>query len=373
MKRKLLFISLALALVLTALAPATALARGWRPPSKSPVQRFTAVMTPNEIDPTVIGTAWPKRDTPETNVWPIFDLVEGDPTVVGWVVDGRSVYGTVSGDFEGTSTFTYGGILDTLQSGSMEGVLAIQTGQMDVIYLAASGTIVAKVTEYYDFGGIVEWCGGLGLSVGVFFSQIYNNDALALIPGGNLTIADIQAWCTAVGISLVEFFYSIYGDYLPPGLGEATLIAMYGAEDGLPIVSGLELLGGMYGDPMPLLPMTLTAEFKGTLRVDAGTGAYSGVSGQGTFGPSGNIPLTLYVYPNQHVYWIDGAIKLSGTYNTKKPPCPFKVDKDKLHDWMKKWKDRPGDWKGRFDQDWKDRFDRDLKDWDWKDWNRKGP
>jgi len=346
MKKRLLFISLAVALVLTTLVPATALARGWWSPPQPPrAQRFNALMTPTEIDPTVIGTAWPVRDDPKTNVWPIVDLVEGKPTVVGWIVDGRTVYGGVSGNFNGTANFTYGGILDTLQSGSMEGVLAIQTGPLDVIYLAASGTIEANVTEYYTFEEIAVWCQGAGLPVGTFFSLIYSNDALALIPDGNLTIADIQAWCTAVEISLVEFFYSIYGDLDPPGLeqpDEATLIWMYENVPSFPPVPGLGLLEGMYGDPLPLLPKTLSAEFKGTLRIDAGTGAYNGVSGQGTFGPAERQPLTLHVWPNQHVYDIDGAIKLSGTYTIKPPRRPFEVDRDKLEEWMKNWKDRFG-------------------------------
>jgi len=342
MGKKLLLISLALALVLAAVAPATILAKKSRPPRKPAVQYFTAVMTPTAIDDTVIGANWPVRDTAETNVWPIVDLVEGVPTIVGWIVDGRSIYGSVAGDIAGDFTFTYGGVLDTLQSGSIQGIVAIHTGQ-GVFYLAARGTSEAEVVGVFSFAEIAEWWGGAGggLALGVFFAEIYNNAALALIPDGNLTLADIQAWCAAVGLSLVEFFYSIYGDLLPPELDEPTLAAMYSG--GLiPPLPGLQLLGGMYGDPLPPLPKTLSAEFSGTVRVDAGTGVYSGINGLGKFQPAGGNPLTLELYPNQHVYAIDGAIQLTGYYSKKPLRQILKFDKKKLRKWMEEWKEQHG-------------------------------
>ena len=87
MVKKILLVSLALSLVLIAVAPVTALAKKWSLPVRPNIEHFSVVLTPTSIDDTVIGTTWPVRDTVDTNVWPIVDLVEGTPTVVGWVVD----------------------------------------------------------------------------------------------------------------------------------------------------------------------------------------------------------------------------------------------------------------------------------------------
>jgi len=284
MVKKILLISLAIALVLSAVAPVTALAKKWNPPERPTIERFSVVLTPTSIDNTVIGTTWPVRDTADTSVWPIVDLVEGAPTVVGWVVDGRSIYGGVTGNIGGNFSFTYGGILDTLQSGSIQGIVAIQTLR-GIVYLAARGTSETEVLAVYSFLEIQGWVAAAGLpSVGAFFAQIYNNPELAPLPD--------------------------------------------------------EVLVTMYGSVLPPLPKTLSAEFSGTVRVDAGTGAFSSIYGTGKFKPAGGNPLTLQVWPSQHVYAIDGAIKLTGSYSKRPLPGVFQFDRDKLRDLIGKWREK---------------------------------
>ena len=328
MKKKVLLISLALVLVAAIFAPVSVLAKGWNPPKPSPVQKFNAVMTPTAIDPTVPAfppTTWPTRETAETNAWPIIDLIDGKATVVGWIIDGRSVYGSVSGGFTGNGSFTYGGVLDTLQSGSMSGVLTIQTAQ-GVLYMGANGTLDANVTAYYSFEELVGLYTPAVLPM--VLAAIYSTPALALLHDGDLAFEEIQAFCAGIGVSVGEFFAGVYGVPDLAALPEEALAAMYG--DTLPILQGLVLLGGMYGsDSMPSLPKIMTAEFKGTLEISAGTGVYSGASGKGTFGPNNRTPLTLYVSPDQHVENVEGSIKLTGTYS-KKLPHFFKLDKENL-------------------------------------------
>jgi len=339
MKKKVLLISLSLVLVLAILVPTAALAKGVPILPKPPVaKRFNAVLTPTAIDATIIsGAPWPVANPPQSNVWPIIDLIDGKPTIVGWIVDSRGVHGSVSGDLNGAGEFAYGGILDTLQSGSMQGVLGIQTGGVNAIYLAASGDLAAKVIALYQFGEIVAWCAGQGLPVGMFFSVIYNTDYLALLPDGDMSFAELQAWCAAIGVTTGQFLASV--GYPPElaGLPDEAIEPMYGPV--LPPLPGLAILGGMYGVPLPPLPKTLSAEFKGTLRIDAGTGEFSGVRGIGQFGPYNKTPLILNVSPDQHVQSVTGAIQLSGTY-IKKAPEPRKLDKEKLLEVMKQWKDR---------------------------------
>ncbi|MFC2122155.1 hypothetical protein ACFLRP_00525 [Bacteroidota bacterium] len=284
MGKKILLISLALSLVLIAVAPITTMAKRWSPPERPNIERFSVVLTPTSIDNTVIGTTWPVRDTVDTNVWPIVDLVDGTPTVVGWVVDGRSIYGGVTGNIGGNFSFTYGGVLDTLQSGSIQGIVAIQTAR-GVVYLAARGTSEAEVLAVYSFPEIQGWVAAAGLpSVGVFFAQMYNNPDLAPLPD--------------------------------------------------------EVLVTMYGSVLPLLPKTLSAEFSGTVRVDAGTGAFSSVKGTGKYKPAGGNPLTLQVWPSQHVYAIDGAIQMTGSYSKRPLKGVFKFDRDKARDVIKKWREK---------------------------------
>jgi len=300
MGRKLLLLSLALALVLIAAAPATVMAKKWGTPKKPAVTRFTAVMTPNLIDDTVIGETWPVRDTEDTNVWPIIDLVEIEgvptPTIVGWVVDGRSIYGGVSGDIAGDFTFTYGGVLDTLQSGSIQGIVTIQTGQ-GTVYLAARGTSEAEVVGVYLFVEVAGWW--------------YSEPVQSSIEG-----------CPVSPCPLWVFFDEIYPADLA-GLPDAALEAMY-------------------GDVLPPLPKTLSAEFSGTVRVDAGTGAYGEINGLGQFKPAGGNPLTLDVYPNQHVYGIEGSIQLTGYYSERPLRQVLKLDRAKLREWIEKWKEQHG-------------------------------
>jgi len=297
MLKKILLISLALSLVLIAVAPITTMAKRWSPPERPKIERFSVVLTPASIDNTVIGTTWPVRDTADTNVWPIMDLVEGETTVVGWVVDGRSIYGGVTGNIGGNFSFTYGGILDTLQSGSIQGIVTIQTVR-GIVYLAARGTSETEVLAVYSFVEIAGWWYSepvqssieecpISISpcpLGVFFAQIYSNPDLAPLPD--------------------------------------------------------EVLVTMYGSVLPPLPKTLSAEFSGTIRVDAGTGAFSSIYGTGRFKPAGGNPLTLQVWPSQHVYAIDGAIKLIGSYSKRPLPGVLQFDRDKLRDVIEKWREK---------------------------------
>jgi len=347
LRKRLLVFSLVLALLLVVLAPATALARGWGSPPRTSIHKFSAVFTPTSIDDTVIGTTWPVRDSHDTNVWPIIDIVDEKSTVVGWIVDGRSVYGDVNGNIDGEASFTYGGILDTLQSGSMQGVLAIKTSK-GAIYLAASGNIETEVIDLYTFEEIVAWwsVAGGGLPLGVFFAEIYNTEALALLPDGELSFEEIQGWCEAIGLTVGQFFAGIYGSEDLAGLDDETLAALYNnglpPPNGLPPLTGSQLLGGMYGDTLTLLPQVLNAEFAGTLRVDAGTGAYANIRGTGKFGPANREPLTLHVSPAQHVAEVEGAIALSGMYKEKMLPQRPNLDKDKLRELINKWYERFG-------------------------------
>jgi hypothetical protein len=289
-------------------------------------------------------------------------MVDGKPTVVGWIVDSRSVQGSVSGDLSGASTFTYGGILDNLQSGSMQGTLVIASGQ-GVLYLAASGEIATAVIGLYEFGEIVAWCGGVGYPVSAFLSQMYNAAELGLLPDGELSFEQLQAWCTAIGMTTGQFFAGLAGDPSLADYPDEVIGTLYGTA--LPILSGLQILGGMYGDSLPPLPKTLSAEFSGTLRVDAGTGIYSGVNGQGKFGPYNRQPLILSVSPDQHVESVEGAIALSGTYDLNKPFSPRELNREKLGKLIQQWKDRFGE-PGNVDRDglremmeqWKDRYGR---------------
>jgi len=267
-KTLLLCISLlALAIVLITLAPTTTLAKR--------KNHFTAVLTPTAISATVLGTDWPVRSTAETNVWPIVEPVEEAPTIIGWIVDSRSFYGDVSGDIDGEFTLAYGGIFDTLQSGSMHGIAAIQTNGGDVIYFTVHGVVESEIIDFYPFAEIKAWCEQPETpSLGVFFAQIYNVDELE-------ELSD-------------------------------------------------EELGAIYGDALSLLPMTLSAEFTGAIRVDAGIGIYSSIFGEGKFGPAGKQPLILHVYPNQHVYELEGALEITIKYDKKEMRKLLNIDKDKL-------------------------------------------
>jgi hypothetical protein len=298
MKKRLLFISLALVVIMAIFIPINALAADSGRPSTVPVAKnFSVIMTPVNIDDTVLGTAWPNRDTAGTNVWPISDNTD----IVGWIIDGRSIRGGLSGDINGGFTFTYGGVLDVLQSGSIQGIVTLKAGgpsSLDVIHMAADGDMQAQVKAYYTFAEIQGWCAAAGIPTNVFFSLIYNAPGLASVP-------------------------------------EALLGMAYGASAPLP--APLPPL-----PPLPLLPKTLTADFSGTVRIDAGTGAYGGSRGTGQFRPNGKQLLTLNVYPNQHVYKIDGQIKMTGTYIKQTPRQIGNIDRDKLKDAIDKFRGNSG-------------------------------
>lgn len=289
MAKRLFFVALALVLVSTFLVSGLALADGRDSRDRSP-RSFTVTATPQTMDDTVIGTAWPVRDTSATNVWPVVNMVPvggvSTPTVAGWIVDGRTIYGTLAGDVAGTFTFTYGGVLDTLQSGAIQGVMTMRAGGADTIYMAISGDLAAQIKTVYAFG-------------------------------------EIQAWCTAVGLpGAGPLFAAIYG---VPGLAAAPDA----------------YLATLYGVQLPSLPKTLSADIGGTTRIDAGTGTYAGFQGKGTFDVPNNQTLTLYVYPNQHVYQIGGSIKLTGTMSKPQQRGPSAdVDRESVQRSMEKLKEK---------------------------------
>jgi len=159
MHRRLLIIGVFLALCLTILVPASALAVGGTPiPGKSVSKSFNAVLTPSTMDATVIAPfpeyPWPVRDTPQTNVWPIVDIYSPGTPVTGWIVGGRSIYGTATGDVVGPFTFTYGGIVDLLQNGSIEGIVVIYTAQGG-LYATAIGGIKTRIIEVYSMQPLI--------------------------------------------------------------------------------------------------------------------------------------------------------------------------------------------------------------------------
>ena len=350
MKKRLIVACLCIVVLLTALIPAAASARNWSKTfDRIRTTRFSSVLTPTSIDDTVIGNTWPARDSATTNVWPIIDLIDGEPAVTGWIVDGRTIHGDVTGDLAGRFSFTYGGILDLLQTGSIQGIVAIETAQ-GVVYLASDGESETRVTAYYEFDEIAAWCNAAGVGVGQFFAVMYNRAELSLLPDGLLAFSDIQAWCAAIGVPVGAFLADVYGMPELAGLDEATLEGMYGTV--LPPFPGLSLLSAMYGDPLPLLPRVLTAEFSGSVRVDAGTGRFTNITGQGSYRPQG--PLTLYVYPDQHVFQLEGNIKFSGYYRSRPTRHDWTIDRERLGelfesdgarvgDLIEKWRQEHGD------------------------------
>ena len=302
MVKKLVLFSLVLAMVLAVVAPAAVMAKRWSFPGRPVVRYFETILTPAEIDsPVVSGEPWPTPEPQGANSWAIVDELDvgGVPTpaIVGWIVDGRSIYGGVTGDVAGSFTFTYGGILDTLQSGSIQGIVTLQTGE-GILYLATSGSSEAGVTGAFSFEEIAAWwysppvqsslvdCPVSPCPLGVFFAEIYNNSDLAALPD--------------------------------------------------------EVLAGMYDDILPVLPKTLNAEFSGTVRIDAGTGTYSSVSGNGKYKPAGGDPLTLHLYPNQHVHAIEGAILLTGQYTKRQLRQELEFDRDNLSKFIEKWRAKYG-------------------------------
>ena len=281
--KRLIFICLALVMIIAIAIPATTLAQDIRTPR--PPRHFDLTMTPQSIDqPSISMAPWPQANPAGANSWPIYDLVNGSPTIIGWVVDSRTIYGTVSGDANGQFTFTYGGVLDTIQSGSIHGIVVITTGQ-GMVYLLAQGTSETTIKETYTFGEVSAWCPQGGFpSVGAFFAQFYGDSNLAPIPD--------------------------------------------------------EYLAAMYGTVLPLLPKTLGASFSGTVTVESGTGNYAAIHGTARFNPADSKPIILSVYPNQHVYNISGAIVIRGFSSIERARLP-QVEAGKVKDAIQKWlKDR---------------------------------
>lgn len=279
MKRTLL-VFLILVLITALVIPGVALAQN-KLTGKS-YKSLDLSMNPTSIDQPSISTApWPQSNPGTANSWPIFDNVNGTPTVVGWVVDHRTIYGTVTGDANGQFTLTYGGILDSLQSGSMHGTVVITTTQGNV-YFQAEGTSEAIIKETYTFEEIASWCQAAGLTSGMFFAAFYGNGDLGSLPDGQLVL--------------------------------------------------------MYGTVLPLLPKTLQDDFKGTATVESGTGYYAAIHGTAQFHPATGIPIILSVYPNQHVYNITGTIVLRGFKSIERARISQDVIgkvKDAIQQWFK--------------------------------------
>jgi len=275
LKKRLIIISLLLVTILALTIPVSAMAAA---PNSTVARTFSVVMTPASIDDTVLGAEWPVRNAAATNVWPIVNvtMVNNTPTpeITGWVIDGRSIRGTTTGNIAGSFSFTYGGVLDELQSGSVQGIIALQTNPMSKVYLAATGDCDAQVVNYYVFAEIQRWCDAVGAPVGYFFSQIYSTPSLIDVP-------------------------------------ELYLEQMY-------------TLG-----QLPALPKTLSAVFSGTAVINAGTGDFADAKGTAKFDGVNGKALTLNVYPNQHVYKLDGAIKMTGVYGKQTRRTPV-IDKEKL-------------------------------------------
>lgn len=150
--RKLLVIGVFLALCLAVLVPAATMAGSAGTEEATATKSFNAVLTPSAMDATKIAPfpnyPWPKRETADTNVWPIVDVYLPNTPVTGWIVNGRSIYGNTTGDASGPFTFTYGGIVDVMQSGSIQGAVVIQTAQ-GTLYVTAVGGSKTKIIDVY--------------------------------------------------------------------------------------------------------------------------------------------------------------------------------------------------------------------------------
>ncbi|MDD4859379.1 MAG: hypothetical protein PHR56_04165 [Dehalococcoidales bacterium] len=278
--KKLIWVCLTLVMIAGLAIPASAVAQDLR--TQNAPKRFELTLTPQTIDqPSISAALWPQANPANANSWPIYDMVGGAPTVVGWIVDGRTIYGAVSGDANGQFTFTYGGVLDTIQSGSIHGIVTIGTAQ-GVVYLLADGTSEATIKETYQFAEVAAWCQQVGITAGIFFAQFYGVPELAAVPDAQLAL--------------------------------------------------------MYGTALPLLPKTLGASFSGKVTVESGTGNYSSIHGTAIFKPAGNKSIILNVYPNQHVYNLSGAIivtNFKAISRIRLPNVDANAVKEKVKDWLK--------------------------------------
>ncbi|MDD5287880.1 MAG: hypothetical protein PHY28_02040 [Dehalococcoidales bacterium] len=277
--KRLIFICLTIAVMIAVAIPTATMAKDLRP--AAPPQRFELKLTPQSIDQPGVSTApWPQANPANANSWPIYDIVDGAPAVVGWIVDSRSIYGTVSGDATGQFVFTYSGVLDTIQSGSIHGIVTIGTAQ-GTVYLLADGTSDASIKETYTFNEVAGWCQQVGIPVGAFFAQYYGIPDLSSVPIAELTAA--------------------------------------------------------YGTALPLLPKTLGASFSGKVTVESGTGNYAAIHGTATFKPEANKSIILSVYPNQHVYNLSGGIIVTSfraISRIRLPQVESKTIKEGIKNWL---------------------------------------
>lgn len=321
MKRKGLIITLVLVILVVMLVPATVAARGWRTVPKP--NTITVTLVPEVMDDTVIGTEWPIRDTAETNVWAIIDMdtssEEPAATIVGWVVNGRSIYGEVEGGIDGNFSFTYSALVDDLQTGTMQGITVISNDNGQV-YLSEDGTIDSEITCYFTFEEINAWCEAIGIPTAYFCAEVYEYPDLA----------------------------------------------------GLPV----EILAAMYGSELPLLPKCLDTSFSGTASVDAGTGQFADIEGKGVFNPKDGVPMSVYLYPNQHVASIEGEIELTCVYTNTAKKRVLDFDRDEVRDRVTDIWGNYGDfdWDNYGDFNWGDwgdygDFDWDYNDFDWGDYD----
>jgi len=127
MKKKILCIVLAAALLLGILIPGTALAaKGDKPSPPGAIKDFLAEMT----------ATWIEDTNYYVNVFPLYD----DGTIIPsgvffvnpglamqWQVVDRQMTGEMTGSFEGTVTVIYSGLLDDFQAGPITGTIEIVT------------------------------------------------------------------------------------------------------------------------------------------------------------------------------------------------------------------------------------------------------
>ncbi len=134
MKKKLLCIVLAAALLLGILVPGTALANDNKPAPPKAVTEFMAEMTVTWIEDTILyvnviprygdGSIIPPEVLQTYNQPPDYLPYPADMT---WEVINRQMTGVITGSFEGTITVTYSGILNVCQAGGISGSMVIDT------------------------------------------------------------------------------------------------------------------------------------------------------------------------------------------------------------------------------------------------------
>jgi hypothetical protein len=132
MKRKIVLVGLALALILTCVMPAAGVAAKGNQPATGVVA--TGFIT--QIDPTTTENVVP-LGTPQ---W-------------GWKVTGRSVNGIFAGpQINDSFTFTYNAIVDLTQAGTLWGTLKTADYTLNVLGKSGSAYFVGMYGEYPLFG-----------------------------------------------------------------------------------------------------------------------------------------------------------------------------------------------------------------------------